>query len=166
MWVFNECPRATQWGPIQKQTQGKLLRLFSRVPIKQLFPVSYCCQKRVSAVKQRGRENKGPPDVAPKSFSWKGPKRCSVPSIGVIGKSALEIGQFLRRTIWMISGGPFVLLLNVCVGHSVGGYIRMSSSPKVFGSWWLLHISEERYHDHGDFLVRTCPQWAGPLAAA
>ena len=43
-------------------------------------------------------------------------KMVSVPSIGVIGKSALEIGQFLRRNFWMISGGhflswPFVLLL-------------------------------------------------------
>ena len=33
-----------------------------------------------SAVKQRGRENKGAPDIAPKSFSKKGPKWCSVPS--------------------------------------------------------------------------------------
>ena len=32
----------------------------------------------------------------------------SVPSIGVIGKSALEIGQFPRRNFWMISGGPFL----------------------------------------------------------
>ena len=29
-------------------------------------------------------------------------------SVGVIGKSALEIGQFLRRNFWMISGGPFL----------------------------------------------------------
>ena len=41
----------------------------------------------------------------------------SVPSVGVIGKSALEVGQFLRRNFWMISGGPsspgpFGLLLN------------------------------------------------------
>ena len=28
------------------------------------------------------------------------------PAIGVIGKSALEIGHFLRRNFWMISGGP------------------------------------------------------------
>ena len=62
----------------------------------------------LSAVKQRGREKKGPPDIAPKSFSQKGPKWCSVPSIGVIEKSALEIGQFLRRNFWMISGGPFL----------------------------------------------------------
>ena len=60
-----------------------------------------------SAVKQRGRENKGPPDIAPKSF-LKGPKWCSVPSIGVIGKSAVDIGQFLRRNCWMISGSPFL----------------------------------------------------------
>ena len=32
----------------------------------------------------------------------------SVPSIGVIWKSALDIGQFLRRNFWMISGGPFL----------------------------------------------------------
>ena len=37
-----------------------------------------------------------------------GPEWCSVPSIGVIGKSALEIGQLLRRTFWMISWGPFL----------------------------------------------------------
>ena len=61
-----------------------------------------------SAVNQRGREKKGPPDIAPKSFSQKGPKWCSVLSIGVIGKSALEIGHFLRRNFWMISGGPFL----------------------------------------------------------
>ena len=30
----------------------------------------------LSAVKQRGREKKGPPDIAPKSFSPKGPKWC------------------------------------------------------------------------------------------
>ena len=61
-----------------------------------------------SAVKQKGRKKKGPPDIAPKSFSQKGPKWCSVLSIGVIGKSALEIGHVLRRNIWMISGGPFL----------------------------------------------------------
>ena len=63
---------------------------------------------RKSAVKQRGREKKGPPDIALKSFSQKGPKWCSVRSIGVIGKSALEIGQFLTRNFWMIFGGPFL----------------------------------------------------------
>ena len=62
----------------------------------------------LSAVKQRGREKKGPPDIAPKSFSQKGPRWCSVLSIGVIGKSALEIGHFLRRNFWMISGAPFL----------------------------------------------------------
>ena len=67
-----------------------------------------------SAVKQRGRENKGPPDIAPKSFSLEEPKWCSVPSIGVIGKSALEIGQFLRRIVWMISGGPLSLPAPLC----------------------------------------------------
>ena len=69
-----------------------------------------------SAVKQRGREKKGPPDIAPKSFSQKRPKWCSVPSTGVIGKSALEIGHFLRWISgWFLgapsSPGPFGLLL-------------------------------------------------------
>ena len=32
----------------------------------------------------------------------------SVPSLGVIGKSALEIGQFLRQNFWVISGGRFL----------------------------------------------------------
>ena len=66
---------------------------------------------RGSAIKQRGREKKGPPDIAPKSFpSLRRTKMVSVPSIGVIGKSALEIGQFLKRNFWMISGGPFGFL--------------------------------------------------------
>ena len=62
-----------------------------------------------SAVNERGREKKGPLDIAPKSFSPKGPKWCSVLSIGVIRKSALEIGYFPRRNFWMISGGPIPL---------------------------------------------------------
>ena len=57
---------------------------------------------------KRGWEKKGPPEISPKSFSQKGPKWCSVLSIGVIGKSALEIGHFLRRNFWVISGGPFL----------------------------------------------------------
>ena len=38
-----------------------------------------------SAVKQRGREKKGPPDVAPKSFSPQGPLVLCSLSFGVIG---------------------------------------------------------------------------------
>ena len=38
----------------------------------------------------------------------KGPLGGVCPSMGVIGKSAPEIGQFLRRNFWMISGGPFL----------------------------------------------------------
>ena len=43
------------------------------------------------------------------SSETKGP---GVPSIGVMGISALDIDQFLRRNVWMISfsPGPFVLL--------------------------------------------------------
>ena len=67
--------------------------------------------KLCSAVKQRGQEKKGPPDIAPRSFSQKRAKWCSVLSIGVIGKSALEIGHFLRRNFWMISGGPSLSFL-------------------------------------------------------
>ena len=58
--------------------------------------------------KTKGPEKKGPPGVAPKSFSQKGSKWCSALSTGVIGKSALEIGHFLRRNFWMISGGPIL----------------------------------------------------------
>ena len=60
--------------------------------------------QRKSAVNQRGREKKGPRDIAPKSFSPKLPKWCSVLFIAFIGKSALEIGQFLRRNFCVISG--------------------------------------------------------------
>ena len=71
-------------------------------------PLAAACRCCDSAVKQRGREKKGPRDIAPKSFSQKGPEWCSALSIGVIGTSALEIGHFLRQTFWMISGGPFL----------------------------------------------------------
>ena len=53
--------------------------------------------------KTKGPGEEGPPDIAPKCFPQKGLKWCSVLSIGVIGKSAREIGHF-----WMISGGPFL----------------------------------------------------------
>ena len=62
--------------------------------------------------KTKGQEKKAPPDIAPKSFL--SPKKgqngaLALRSIGVMGKSALEIGQFLRGNFWMISGGPFPL---------------------------------------------------------
>ena len=56
---------------------------------------------QISVVKQRGRE---------KGARGPGPEWFSVLSIGVIGKSAPEIGDFLRRNFWMISGGPFLPL--------------------------------------------------------
>ena len=46
------------------------------------------------AINQRGREKKGPPDIAPKSFSQKGPKWCSVPSMRVIGNLHLKSATF------------------------------------------------------------------------
>ena len=61
-----------------------------------------------SAVKQRGQEKKGPPDIALKSFSQKGPKMvlCS------FHRSHREIctpnQPVLGRNFWMISGGPFL----------------------------------------------------------
>ena len=48
----------------------------------------------------------------------------SVLSMGVIGKSALEIGHFLRRNFWMISGGPFLSrapLICCWVSPCIGG---------------------------------------------
>ena len=97
----------------------------------------------LSAVKQRGREKKGPPEIAPKSFSQIGPKWCSVLSIGVIGQCARKIGHFLRRNFWMISGGPFLsrplLILdlspyNVAPAFLNGNTIQVCDSdpPKVF----------------------------------
>ena len=45
----------------------------------------------------------------------------SVPSIGVVGKSALKIGQFLRRNLWMISGGPISLPAPLFIADIVSG---------------------------------------------
>ena len=76
---------------------------------------------RISS-KPKGPGEQGAAGYCPKILlAKKGQKWCSVPSIGVIGKSALEIGQFLRRNFWMISGGPFlsrplVLLLTELLG--------------------------------------------------
>ena len=66
------------------------------------------------------------------------PKTCSVPSIGVIGKSALEIGQFLRRNFWMISGGPFLSqpLVLLLIKKRTQGILVVSVSrkcPERFG---------------------------------
>ena len=61
-----------------------------------------------SAVKQRGRDNKGPPDISQNPSPKKGQDVALSLSLGVIGKSALEIGHFLGRNFGMISGGPFL----------------------------------------------------------
>ena len=59
--------------------------------------------------KTKGLGEQGAAGILPRNPSHKkGPRWCSALSIGVIGKSALEIGQFLRRNFWMISGGPFL----------------------------------------------------------
>ena len=89
---------------MQKKTRALLIR-----PPKMTKMRKWRLESQAkSAVNQRGREKKGPLDIAPQSFSQRRPKWCSVLSIGVTGKSALEIGHCLRRNFWMISGGPFL----------------------------------------------------------
>ena len=73
--------------------------------------------------KRKGPGEEGAAGYCPKSFSQKGRTWCSALSIGITGKSALEIGHFPRQNFWMISGGPFLsrpfgLLLNF--GNSAG----------------------------------------------
>ena len=64
----------------------------------------------VSAVEQRGRGEQGATGYCPKLLLKRAKMvlSLSLHSIGVAGKSALEIGQFLRRNFWMIFGGPFL----------------------------------------------------------
>ena len=95
------------WAEFSFLTFGKSL-VFGNKP-NTVRRVRFQTPSSVSFSSKKGREKKGPPDIAPKSFSQKGPKWCSALSIGVIGKSALEIGHFLRRNFWMISGGPIPL---------------------------------------------------------
>ena len=54
----------------------------------------------LSAVKQRGREKRGPPDICTKMLLPKRAKTvlCSFHR-SLLGKSALEVGHFLRRTM-------------------------------------------------------------------
>ena len=54
--------------------------------------------------KKAGRERGLPQNPSPK----KGQNGVCPPSIGVIGKSALKIGQFPRQNFWMISRSPFL----------------------------------------------------------
>ena len=80
-------------------------------------PISELLNLWGSAVNQRGWENKGPPDVAQKSFSQKRVKMVLCPfHRRVIGKSALESASFWDEISgWFLgapfSPGPFVLLL-------------------------------------------------------
>ena len=52
-------------------------------------------QEQLSS-KTKGPGEEGAAEYCPKILLPKGPKWCSVLSIGVIGRSALEIGHFLR----------------------------------------------------------------------
>ena len=61
--------------------------------------------------KTKGPGEGGASSILPQNPSpKKGPEWCSVLSIGVIGKSAPEIGQLseTKRNFWMISWGPFL----------------------------------------------------------
>ena len=57
-----------------------------------------------------------------------------------------------------------VLLFSVCRPKHVYFSIRMSSSLRKCLILMVCFSSEKPYHDHGDSLVWTGPQWAGPLA--
>ena len=50
-------------------------------------------KNHLSAVKQRGREKKGPPNIVPKSFSKKGPKWCSAECTAV---AAIQLRMRMR----------------------------------------------------------------------
>ena len=71
-------------------------------------PIRNGPRKHIISSKAKGPGEQGAAGYFPKILLLKGPKWYSVPSIGVIGTSALEIDQFLRRNVWMISGGPFL----------------------------------------------------------
>ena len=58
--------------------------------------------------KTKGPGEQGAAGYCTKILLRKRAKMVSAPSTGVIGKSALEIGHFLRRSFWMISGSPFL----------------------------------------------------------
>ena len=58
--------------------------------------------------KTKGPGEEGAAGYCLKILLPKRPKWCSVLSIGATGKFALDIGHFLRRNFWMISGGPFL----------------------------------------------------------
>ena len=89
------------------------------------------------------------------------PKWCSVPCIGVIGKSAFEIGQLLRRNFWMLSGGPFF-------PFSPGPFFLLLIEPAehcgCHDSWdlWELHVVAVTFMNSGhgqNCICKTiCPQ--------
>ena len=59
--------------------------------------------------KTKGPVEEGAAGYCPKILLLKRAKLVLGPfRLGVIGSSALEIGQFLRQNFWMISGGPFL----------------------------------------------------------
>ena len=97
---FRGSRTSASWRLLQRDPSAKEI---SRISTSSRLSLS------LSAVHKRGQEKKGPPDIAPKSFSQKEPKWCSVLSIGVCkGNLHFEIGHFLRRNSWMISGVPFL----------------------------------------------------------
>ena len=76
------------------------------------FPISGRWQSPflwpISALNQRGREKKGPPDIAPKSFSYKGPTWCSAfhRSHRDICTGNRPVSE--RKFLETISDGPFL----------------------------------------------------------
>ena len=64
--------------------------------------------KKTFSSQTKGPGEQGAAGYCPKILLLKRAKVVSVPSIRVMGKSALEISQFLRRNFWKMSGGAFL----------------------------------------------------------
>ena len=106
--------------------------------------------QHVFSSKPKGPGEKGAAVYCRKILLQKRPKWCSVLSIGVIGKSALKIGQVLRRNSgWFLgapfSPGPFSLLLVFTRQNIFWKWVDPKSSrrefqlytPNIFGIWRL-----------------------------
>ena len=89
-----EVLRLRGWG-------AKLMRICPRAPLRvQKF--------ELISSKTKGPGEQGAAGYCPKILVLKRVKVVLCPFHRSRGKSALEIGEFLRRNFWMISGGPFL----------------------------------------------------------
>ena len=104
--IFRDWPRSGEFGRFEGNFESQSLA-FQVGHLEKTRSQDITAHGYFSNKTKRGREKKGPSDIASKSFSQKGPKWCSVHR-SHREKIALEIGQLLRRNSGMISGGPFL----------------------------------------------------------